>query len=84
MSQFNYKGKRWERVRAAALRRDKYQCQWCKRYGRNRQATTVHHIKHTEDYPELVYNLDNLVSLCSSCHNKAHPEKSKAARSVKF
>ena len=43
---------RWQRKRAAILRRDKYLCQECKRYGRFRDAKTVHHIKHLEDAPE--------------------------------
>lgn len=37
---------RWQRKRAAILRQDKYLCQECKRYGRMREAKTVHHIKH--------------------------------------
>lgn len=62
-------------MRESALRRDGYMCQWCKRYGRRVQAEHVHHIKHADEYPELMYNVDNLVSLCKECHNKAHPEK---------
>jgi len=57
------------------LRRDKYLCQRCKRYGRMRQATVVHHIKHLDEYPELALDPSNLVSLCADCHNKEHPEK---------
>lgn len=66
---------RWQRKRAAILRRDKYLCQDCKRYGRTREAKEVHHIKHLEDFPELAYDNDNLISLCSACHRKRHPEK---------
>lgn len=66
---------RWKRKRAAILRRDKYLCQDCKRYGRTREAKEVHHIKHLEDHPELAYEDSNLISLCHACHNKAHPEK---------
>ena len=66
---------KWKRKRARILRRDGYQCQDCKRYGRMREATEVHHIKHLEDNPELAYVDDNLVSLCKSCHNARHPEK---------
>ena len=66
---------RWQRKRAAILRRDKYQCQECKRYGRMRDAKEVHHIKHLDDYPELAFDDSNLISLCSACHRKMHPEK---------
>ena len=44
-----------------------------------RQATTVHHIKHYDEYPELALNNDNLISLCEACHNNMHPEKAKKA-----
>ena len=75
MEPFDYHSPRWKRKRAAILRRDGYLCQECKRYGRRRQATTVHHIRHADEYPELAYTDGNLVSLCSTCHQKAHPEK---------
>lgn len=70
-----YQSPRWELKRRAILRRDGYMCQECKRYGRIRQATTVHHIKHLDEHPELAYTDSNLVSLCANCHNKMHPEK---------
>lgn len=82
MEQFSYKSRRWLRVRSAALRRDGYKCQWCVRYGRSVPAVTVHHIQHADEHPELAYKMDNLVSLCQACHNKAHPEKSRAARAA--
>ena len=75
MEPFDYHSPRWKRKRAAILRRDGYLCQECKRYGKRRQATTVHHIRHADEYPELAYTDSNLVSLCSTCHQKAHPEK---------
>ena len=72
-----YTRQKWKRKRMAVLRRDAYQCQDCRRYGRMRQATEVHHIKHLDEYPELAYADDNLVSLCRACHNARHPEKQK-------
>ena len=77
MQEFNYNSPAWRSLRAAALKRDKYLCQHCRRYGRIVQATTVHHIKHVDEHPELAYKMDNLVSLCSACHNKEHPEKTR-------
>ena len=70
-----YRSKRWEKLRASVLRRDGYMCQECRRYGRMRQAQTVHHIKHLDEYPELAYDPKNLKSVCAACHNKLHPEK---------
>ena len=73
--EFNYKSSKWKRKRAVILRRDKYLCQECKKYGRRRDAVTVHHIKHADTNPELAYTDSNLTSLCQACHNKMHPEK---------
>ena len=72
-----YQGTRWKIMRQRILRRDKYMCQNCRRYGRQREATEVHHIEHLEDHPERAYDPKNLVSLCHSCHNAQHPEKAK-------
>lgn len=70
-----YHSRQWEHLRARILRRDGYQCRICRRYGRLRQATTVHHIKHLDEYPELALDPSNLVSVCTACHNELHPEK---------
>ena len=70
-----YKSVKWEMKRKSILRRDGYLCRNCRRYGRTREATTVHHIKHLDEHPELALVDSNLISLCADCHNKAHPEK---------
>lgn len=66
---------RWKRKRAAVMRRDKYLCQDCLRYGRKTRATLVHHIEAYADAPEKSLDEKNLVSLCEACHNKRHPER---------
>lgn len=66
------KHKAW---RDKVMRRDKYLCQECARYGRRTAATHAHHIKPREDYPELQYDVSNGRALCLACHNKEHPEK---------
>ena len=71
-----YKSKKWKKKREAILKRDKYMCRECAKYGRRKDAVCVHHIKHLEEFPELGLDSDNLISLCAACHNKAHPEKS--------
>lgn len=68
----DYKSKRWERTRKAILRRDKYQCQECKRYGKLREGSHVHHIFPAEHYDEYQFQAWNLITLCQACHNKMH------------
>jgi len=74
----------WLEIRKHALRRDNYECQECKRNGlvkvdskreqgkRKEKVLEVHHIKDIETHPELALELDNLETLCISCHNKVH------------
>lgn len=56
-------------------------CEECRRYGRLDKngepvaATTAHHIKHRDEYPELQYVVANGRALCDRCHNRAHPDK---------
>ncbi len=76
---FDYNSARWKKKRLAILRRDGYKCVWCRRYGKAVPAKIVHHIKDADGYPELAFTDSNLVSLCQGCHNKAHPEKARAA-----
>ncbi len=72
----NYlKDKRYKQVRAKALRRDKYLCQRCKRYGKKVSADTTHHVYPVEFYPEYRFSLWNLISLCSKCHDRMHVRK---------
>ena len=72
-----YTSAKWIRKRERVMKRDKYLCQDCKRYGRKTPAVLVHHIKPYEEYPELGLDEENLTSLCDACHNKRHPEKAK-------
>jgi len=68
----DYQSKRWEKKRAKILRRDKYVCQLSKRYGKLRQANTVHHIFPVELFPEYQWEDWNLISLCAEEHNSLH------------
>lgn len=66
-----YLSKEWKKVRKAALIRDGYLCTKC-----GAPAEEVHHIIHiTADNvgdPSVTLNLDNVVSLCKSCHFAEH------------
>ncbi len=76
-----YNSDAWKQKRERALRRDKYQCVECKRYGRRNAdglpvtADLVHHVVPVEVDWSKKLELNNLQSLCRACHNKKHPEK---------
>lgn len=72
-----YNSDLWEHSREEALGRDHYECQKCKAGGKYKKADCVHHKKHVKQHPELALSLDNLTSLCNSCHDEEHPEKLK-------
>lgn len=65
-----YHSKEWQRVRQAALMRDNYLCQHCLRNNRITPANIVHHIVEVKKDWSKRLDLNNLVSLCNSCHNK--------------
>lgn len=73
----------WLNKRADALERDNNECQKCKAKGLFISADCVHHKKHVKQHPELALDLDNLISLCNSCHDEEHPEKLKRYTSKK-
>lgn len=66
------KDKRYLKVRDKALKRDKFLCQRCKRYGKKKTATVTHHIYPVEFFPYWVFCLWNLISLCKACHDRMH------------
>ena len=70
-----YKSKLWTKKRKEILIRDNFECQLCKAQGKVSKAKVVHHIKYYDKYPQLGITDENLISVCSSCHNKLHPEK---------
>lgn len=81
-----YHTARWKRVRAMCLQRDQGMCQDCMRKFRDgkmehpNRATMVHHIIEYRDRPDLALSLDNLVSLCDSCHDRRHPDRGRGGR----
>lgn len=72
-----YKTPKWKSLRESILMRDKYMCQYCKRFGKHVQADHVHHILPREFFPQYSYTPWNLISLCNKCHEAMHYRKDK-------
>ena len=73
-----YKSVKWTKKREKILRRDGYMCQYFKRYGRMKQADTVHHIFPRELYPEYEWEDWNLIALSNEAHNRMHDRETHA------
>ncbi|MCJ1656702.1 HNH endonuclease signature motif containing protein [Staphylococcus sp. NRL 16/872] len=67
-----YHSRAWKKLRQMALDRDNNLCQMCLLNGNITDATIVHHIVYVDDDFDKALNLDNLLSVCHSCHNKIH------------
>lgn len=70
-----YRSKPWEKVREVVLARDNGLCQECLKDKRVTLADTVHHIIELKDDWGKRLDLNNLISICSSCHSKIHNSK---------
>lgn len=64
-----YSSHRWRVLSEAKRARDPL-CEQCLAEGRTTAAEEVHHIKSVEQYPELKWDVDNLMSVCVVCHRK--------------
>ena len=82
-----YNSGEWKRKRIEILKRDRFECQDCRKrledaraaghilQGEDRKirrAEEVHHIAELKEHPELGLEDDNLISLCVKCHNLRH------------
>ena len=59
----------WKVWRKAVFERDKYTCQECGIVG---SRLHPHHIKSKKDYPELIFDIHNGITLCEKCHYNKH------------
>lgn len=68
-----YHSKEWRKVRREVLARDKRECQICKSLGKvTIDNLLVHHIYILEYYFYKRLDIDNLITVCHSCHEMIH------------
>ena len=60
---------RWRQFALRYLQANPF-CVDCLGHGKATDANEVHHIKKQADYPELKYELSNLMALCKTCHDR--------------
>lgn len=69
-----YNGKRWVELRRLVLLKHPL-CKRCLAEGRVVEATVVHHVIERLERPDLAYDVDNLESVCGTCHTAHHARK---------
>lgn len=67
-----YDQPRWQKLRKTALRRDGFQDQEAKRFGKVKPAEVVHHIFPKDEFPQYAFCLWNLISVSRMTHNTFH------------
>ena len=98
-----YKSPEWIKLKRRILKENHFECAECKKlgivtrwdvdqHGVKHMLSTVHHIMHVRDHPELAMARTyrgrdgkdhiNLVPVCKACHNRLHPEKVAARNST--
>lgn len=65
------KRREYTQWRAEVYERDNYTCQCCGLYGGRLNA---HHLNSFASYPDLRFNVDNGITLCTQCHDSTEPE----------
>lgn len=78
-----YNTLRWRKLREAKLQ-DSPLCEICLEKGKVTPATEVHHIHHVADVGsfleamDVAFDYNNLMSLCTQCHQDLHAREHKA------
>ena len=73
--QSKYARSAWKDLAKSILKRDNYQCRKCNTPHTTKRKLVVHHINKWSQYPELRFNVENLITLCEKCHRKIHSRR---------
>ena len=65
----------WKELSKSILKRDNYKCKKCGAIHDKENKLVVHHIKEWSKYPELRFEIKNLITLCVKCHKIIHSKK---------
>lgn len=74
----------WRKKREKILKRDGYQCQIAKRYGKNVSAYAVHHIFPREEFPQYALADWNLISVSAEAHKKLEGENGLTEKGIEL
>ena len=79
-----YKSSDWVKTRYQALLRDEFLCRRCiEEHGELKEADLVHHYVETRDDWDKRLDIDNLISLCNTCHSQVHSKPQQNRKYIK-
>lgn len=64
--------KKWRVFREKVFEQDNHKCLVDGIFGPGKNAIHPHHIKNAKKHPELFYDIDNMITLCSSHHAQTY------------
>lgn len=73
-SQSFYNSSAWKAIVSVVKARDKGLCLYCLSKNKLSYYNVIHHIEELKDNKDKSLDIDNLISLCHSCHAKIHVE----------
>jgi hypothetical protein len=73
-----YDRKAWRDLRRVILRRDGYRCVRCHRFVGTPGSARVDHVEPVRMVPSRALDPANLRTLCPTCDNRSHSEKSRS------
>lgn len=59
--------------RSKVFKRDNWTCQKCSKRGG--QRIEAHHVKKVSEFPDLIFEVENGLTLCVKCHKALHKEE---------
>ena len=75
------KDPRWQTLRLKVFERDRFTCQIC---FSKEKTLNVHHKVYQNGKDPWNYNINDLITLCDSCHEKYHISEKRYERLVKM
>lgn len=78
-----YNSSEWRKLRALKFANANGLCERCYANGKIVPAKEIHHIEPIEDNWDRRLDYDNLMALCSSCHNEIHNRESELQKFLK-
>ena len=65
----------WKEIAKEVIKRDEYKCKKCESSHTAKNKLHAHHIKPWAGNPNFRFDLNNIITICQTCHNWIHSKK---------